>query len=141
MRRWTQVLAACGLGWMLSSACSQAVERPAVRHHVGAQVQLLLAESHGRCHLVTSPQYLPAQPHPTALAWPCQFHTDHQGKVRVLSEKSVQWLLIESTTDEATQLQAVRIQGTRVTLSPYHDRVAAKPPFQWDQAMFKGLFP
>ena len=43
-------------------------------------------------------------------------------------------------TDCNTQLQGVRINGTRTQVSKHHDRVASCPPFQWDEMVFNALY-
>ena len=45
-----------------------------------------------------------------------------------------------ASNDCETFLQAVRVQGNAVEISPHHDRVASCPPFQWDTVLFRELF-
>ena len=78
---------------------------------------------------------------------PCVFHRDRSARLRVLRRGPASYLLIESSRPRAdaapdcdTQLQAVRIVGHRIEVSPFRERVAACPPFQWDPLMFTELF-
>ena len=104
-----------------------------------------LHDKAGRCRLRSQADTLPSREVATAIPWPCAFHLDRQGAVRVLPHKGQSVVLLESSlvVDPAncvTHLQALRLLRTGVKLSESHDRVASCPPFQWDDMMFTALF-
>jgi hypothetical protein len=81
------------------------------------------------------------------LSTPCDFHRTVDGKPRVMSLGQMDIILIESSrpnpewpSDCKTRIQGVRMIGQRVSVSQSVARVAACPPFQWDEKMFIGLF-
>jgi hypothetical protein len=81
------------------------------------------------------------------IPWPCQFHLDRDGDVRTLAVADAEVAVVEhaapdpeSPKDCDTRLQALRISGRDIRASEYSDRVAACPPFQWDEPVFTGLF-
>ncbi len=83
---------------------------------------------------------------PTQLPWPCAFHVDQRDAVRVLRRGRADFLLIESShatsgRDCDTRLQALRISARAdVALSAHRSRLAACPPFQWEEPLFTALF-
>lgn len=122
-------------------ACAQSGTDTATRARIGER-QLALKEHDGRCALVEPGQAgLDLQ-----LKWPCQFHLDREGglRTRQVGENSV--LLVESSEkvpdsqDCRTEIQAVRTHGNGLEASKAVSRVAACPPFQWDDKVFIGLF-
>jgi hypothetical protein len=81
------------------------------------------------------------------IPWPCQFYLDREGEVRTLAVADAEVAVVEhaapdpeSPKDCDTRLHAVRISGRGIRASEYSDRVAACPPFQWDEPVFTGLF-
>jgi hypothetical protein len=103
---------------------------------------LRLHEHDGRCGLVSDNGNLSL-----LLKWPCRFHLDTQGAVRVQQVGSSHVLLVENSEamdppsrDCRTTLQAVRISDHGLEASPVVSQVAACPPFEWDEKVFIGLF-
>jgi hypothetical protein len=84
-----------------------------------------------------------------ALPAACSFHRTGQGVIRVhtYGRGREHVFLVEHSRphptlsqDCETRVQAIRITPKKVAVSPHTDRVASCPPFQWDEAMFRGLF-
>lgn len=78
---------------------------------------------------------------------PCQFHRDRAGQPRTVRHGKEQRLLMESSRphptsagDCITKVRGIAVTGRRARLSPHTSTVAACPPFQWDEAMFMGVF-
>jgi hypothetical protein len=78
---------------------------------------------------------------------PCQLHRGPGGEVRVKTSGGKQYVLIESASRQAgaaqdciTFVRALVIEASAVRASPHTARVAACPPFQWDEKMFTALF-
>ncbi len=122
-------------------ACAQSDADSATRARFGER-QLALQEHGGRCALVESGQdSLDLQ-----LKWPCQFHLDRDGGLRTRQVGENRVLLVESSEkvpdsqDCRTEIQAVRTLGNGLEPSTAVSRVAACPPFQWDEKVFIGLF-
>lgn len=80
------------------------------------------------------------------IPFPCAFHREPGGAVRYHLMGSRRLALIEhSTPDPArggclTTIRGVAFDGEAVALSPGLEKVAACPPFRWDEKMFIGLF-
>lgn len=107
--------------------------------------QLSLHDHAGRCQLHSQAPRSPRREVLTAIPWPCSFHIDRRGAVRVLQHKGQSFALVESAlvvdpSNCVTHLQAVRATRASVKLSESHDRVASCPPFQWDDMLFTALF-
>lgn len=85
-------------------------------------------------------------PMPSTLPWPCNIYSDTNGIPVLLETPKGKVALIESsrpvtgTKDCDTRIAAIRVQNGRVTLSDFTDRVAACPPFRWDDKLYTGLF-
>jgi hypothetical protein len=78
---------------------------------------------------------------------PCDFHRSLDGKVRLISLRETDILLVESSrpnpkhpSDCETRIQGIKLTAQRVVVSRGVSRVAACPPFQWDEKMFTGFF-
>lgn len=108
------------------------------------KVQLQLEAQGQTCHIKSSLSDSPAQN--LNLPWPCQFHLDKSGQPRIIRSGKFEYLMVESSKplansrDCETHLRAVRAMGQRWKISDAQDRVAACPPFQWDNMVFSGLF-
>lgn len=86
---------------------------------------------------------------PVAIPAPCSFHRDGNGAVRVMLRDRNAILLIQSSRphgelpgDCETFVRAVAVGDGDgdVALSPHTSRLAACPPFHWDDVLFYGLF-
>lgn len=122
-------------------ACAQSGADTATQASLGER-QLALKEHDGRCALVEPGQAgLDLQ-----LKWPCRFHLDREGGLRTRQVGENRVLLVESSEklpdsqDCRTEIQAVRTHGNSLEASKAVSRVAACPPFQWDEKVFIGLF-
>ncbi|MFC5699302.1 hypothetical protein ACFPU0_27685 [Pseudomonas sp. GCM10022186] len=122
-------------------ACAQSGADTATQARFGER-QLALQEREGRCALVEPGQAnLDLQ-----LKWPCQFHLDQEGGLRTRQVGDNRVLLVESSEkvpdsqDCRTEIQAIRAHGNGLEASRAVSRVAACPPFQWDEKVFIGLF-
>jgi hypothetical protein len=78
---------------------------------------------------------------------PCDFHRSRDGKVRVISLRETDIILVESSRpnskypgDCETRIQGIKLTAQQVFVSRGVSRVAACPPFQWDEKMFTGFF-
>ncbi|QDH68711.1 hypothetical protein [Marilutibacter alkalisoli] len=103
---------------------------------------LQLQEHEGRCRLASDGGYLDL-----LLEWPCRFHLDRHGALRIQPVGNSHVLLVESSEamppphrDCRTVVQAVGSDSHGLKASPVVSRVAACPPFEWDAKMFIGLF-
>ena len=131
-----------GLLCLSLPACAQSPTDSATRAHFLAQ-DLQLEERGGNCRLV-----VPEQPGiDLRLKWPCQFHRDATGKLRTKEVGERQVLLVENSEqlpspskDCRTEIQAIRSTEQGLEASTAVSRVAACPPFQWDEKVFIGLF-
>ncbi|XXF79658.1 hypothetical protein P2318_07840 [Myxococcaceae bacterium GXIMD 01537] len=79
--------------------------------------------------------------------WPCQFHRDDAGRLRVKSREGAPILLVErsermpnSDRDCLTEVQAVRLRAGELEGSPAVNRVSSCLPFRWDEKVFVGMF-
>lgn len=122
-------------------ACAQSDADTSTQARIGER-RLALQEHDGRCALVEPGQAnLDLQ-----LKWPCQFHLDRAGGLRTRQVGENRVLLVESSEkmpdsqDCRTEIQAVRTHGNGLEASKAVSRVAACPPFQWDEKVFIGLF-
>jgi hypothetical protein len=131
-------------GWLCLSlpACAQNPVDNATRARFLAQ-DLQLEARDGNCRLL-----VPEQPGiDLRLKWPCQFHRDSSGKLRTKQVGERQVILVENSEqlpppnkDCRTEIQAIRSAEQGLEASPAVSRVAACPPFQWDEKVFIGLF-
>jgi len=112
------------------------------------KVQLELVEQGGTCSVVTSTDKTSAAPSSLDMPWPCRFHKEKTGDIRIIREAGYAYILVESSKpkpdspakDCETHIRAIRVKDAGITISPHQDRVAACPPFQWDTFVFKALF-
>ena len=81
------------------------------------------------------------------IPWPCNFHKNKSGEVRIIRNGKYAYSLIESSKpapgndhDCETHLRAIRATGQTVFISQHKDKVASCPPFQWDKMVFTELF-
>lgn len=102
-----------------------------------------LTDANGKCRISRSD----AEAADLNIPYPCSVHTELDGTVRTIDERGKTYFLIESSRPDAdtpgdcvTQIQAVRLDDTGMSISDYSDNVASCPPFQWDRQMFVGLF-
>ncbi|MCY1287968.1 hypothetical protein D9M70_369850 [compost metagenome] len=122
-------------------ACAQSGADTATRARLGER-QLALKDQDGRCVLEEPGQASLA----LQLKWPCRFHLDAEGGLRTRQVGETRVLLVESSErmpdsqDCRTEIQAVRTLGNGLQPSTAVSRVAACPPFQWDEKVFIGLF-
>jgi hypothetical protein len=122
-------------------ACAQSGADTATQVRFGER-QLALKEHDGRCALEEPGQASLA----LQLKWPCRFHLDAEGGLRTRQVGETRVLLVESSEkvpdsqDCRTEIQAVRTLGNGLQPSTAVSRVAACPPFQWDEKVFIGLF-
>lgn len=131
-----------GLLCLSLPACAQNPVDNATQARFLAQ-DLQLEERDGNCRLL-----VPEQPGiDLRLKWPCQFHRDASGKLRTQQVGARQVMLVESSEqmpppsqDCRTEIQAIRSTEQGLEASPAVSRVAACPPFQWDEKVFIGLF-
>jgi hypothetical protein len=131
-------------GWLCLSlpACAQNPVDNATQARFLDQ-NLQLQERDGNCRLL-----VPQQPDiDLRLKWPCQFHRDAGGELRTKQVGARQVMLVESSErlpppskDCRTEIQAIRGTELGLEASPAVSRVAACPPFQWDEKIFIGLF-
>ncbi len=109
-----------------------------------AKVQLQLEAQGQTCQIRDAAN--PATTHSVNLPWPCQFHLDKAGHPRIVRSGKFEYLLIEASSQLAnsrdcdTQLRAVRAKASQWKISEHQDKVAACPPFQWDNMIFSALF-
>jgi len=142
MSRHLLRLVAAGLSCLIFSACAQNPVDNTTQARFLAQ-DLLLEERNGNCRLL-----VPEQPGiDLSLKWPCQFHRDANGTLRTKQVGTRQVILVESSEpmpspsrDCRTEIQAIRSTGKGLEASSAVSRVAACPPFQWDEKVFIGLF-
>lgn len=120
-------------------------------HRLSLQVgnaRLWLEDRSGLCGVRSAGTAASATLQVLGIPWPCHFHVDSAGTVRTVRSKGQVYVLVESSKPAAepasndceTFLQAIRVQGNAVEISPHHDRVASCPPFQWDTFLFRALF-
>ncbi|WP_332681031.1 hypothetical protein [Bosea sp. (in: a-proteobacteria)] len=105
-----------------------------------------IAPDAGRC-LLTWVEAAGRREVDVGLPSPCTLHKDASGKVRLHKRGRDLIALVEhSVPDPArgarciTQVRGVLFEKGAATLSPAISRVAACPPFRWDEKMFTGLF-
>jgi hypothetical protein len=127
-----------------SSNLSDARSRTSALLQVVQGVSLRLDQVSGRCRLgYGNPDVKWIS---LDILWPCEFHVGLDGQLRTKSRKGKILLVQHATSnpelpgDCDTQVQAIRVDSNRVEASKSASRVAACPPFQWDDAMFFGLF-
>jgi hypothetical protein len=136
------------LTYFLLMACLPALlvtanAAPVVNAKLG-RVPLQLVAEMQTCQIKRADSLAPAQS--LNLPWPCQFHLDQSGQPRIVRNGKFEYLLVEASTPLAnsrdcdTHLRAVRAKGGHWQVSEYQDKVTACPPFQWDSAVFSGLF-
>ncbi|UZZ13293.1 hypothetical protein NDO41_12745 [Ectopseudomonas mendocina] len=130
-----------GLMCLSLAACAQSAADSATQALFSEQ-RLQLQDHAGQCRLIGEDGGLDL-----LLKWPCQFHRDPQGKLRTQQVGSTQVLLVESSEPDEppsrdcdTTLQAIRTTEQGLEASTVVSRVAACPPFQWDEKVFIGLF-
>ncbi|MGN7744067.1 hypothetical protein ACTJKT_29310 [Pseudomonas sp. 22526] len=143
MSRHLLPLVAAGLSYLILPACAQnPVDNPTQARFLARDLQL--EERNGNCRV-----RVPEQPGiDLSLKWPCQFHRDASGALRTKQVGARQVILVESSEpmpapsrDCRTEIQAIRGgSGQGLEASSAVSRVAACPPFQWDEKVFIGLF-
>lgn len=117
--------------------------------------EFALKNDAGKCQLIYAGETFDLQ-----IPTPCDFHRSPEKAVRVFPRdfysgkkkqpknyKNTPIFLIESSTanpdrpnDCRTQLQAVKIVSGKARVSKLVSKLAACPPFQWEEANFTGLF-
>lgn len=117
-----------------------------------ANTHLILLQQEQVCHIKQqhSTASAPSPARSLNLAWPCQFHLQKDGKVRVLKRGKYEYLMVESSRpiansrDCETEMRAIRARaGARAKtweISEHSNKVASCPPFQWDAIVFGELF-
>lgn len=103
-----------------------------------------LANNSGVCQLVIPSEGAALN---LQISWPCQFHENKNGELRVHENLGKKYFLVESSIshpelpgDCITQLQSIVVEGGAFRQSEYKDTVASCPPFAWDTKVFTGLF-
>jgi len=98
----------------------------------------------GMCQLVVPSKKIQLN---LLIPWPCQFHKNDNGKLRIHEELKKKYFLVESSVphpdllgDCITQLQSIVVEGSVFRQSEFKDTVALCPPFVWDTKVFTGLF-
>ena len=106
------------------------------------ETSMTLREDSGKCLLDTN-----ANSFRLDIPWPCDFHRGPDDAVRTMTFDDTLIFLLENSKahpdlpdDCVTQVQAVKAIDGGWQASEYTDKVAACPPFQWDEMMFTGLF-
>jgi len=110
----------------------------------GSRLQL---EEHDQiCHVINLSSTKKSQMYSLEIPWPCNFHKNRSGEVRIIRNGKYEYLLVEASTpvpdshDCETHLRAIRATGKKAYISEYKDKVASCPPFQWDKLVFTELF-
>lgn len=110
----------------------------------GHGVEISLLEANGSCQVISSHDQIVKN---LLIPWPCNFHQDRTGDIRVYEENGAKYLLVENSVphpdlagDCITRLQSIMIKGDIIKISEYKETVASCPPFQWDPFVFTGLF-
>lgn len=110
-----------------------------------AGVTLTLVDNAGACWLEEGTPN--ASRRPLDLPAGCTFHRDKTGAVRTLEAHGKTFALVEhsapspaSPGDCVTRLRGLQVTGGTVRIAPAAARVAACPPFAWDDVMFLGPF-
>ncbi len=146
-------VAAAGVFIVGAAAAQQ--ESPGPSETLGTTTLTLRSRS-GMCELQSSPAdgRAEAQSITLRIPWPCDFHRNPAGRLRVHRSGQSAYVLVQSSKPRETpglerervatlgcetQLQSLRIDGG-VSASPHIERVAACPPFQWDAFVFTALF-
>ncbi|WKJ89203.1 hypothetical protein QZJ86_14370 [Methylomonas montana] len=143
--RWLMIAAinwavvSCGFAEETTQTASNDLEIGSVR---------LRLENHSEVCFVTStlPEGKSAD-YDLAIPWPCHFHKDMSGSIRMIEAKNYRYVLVESSKPKSdarpdceTQLRSIRVSGRLTEISQHKELVASCPPFQWDVYMFKELF-
>ncbi|MFO1351345.1 MAG: hypothetical protein U1F68_12000 [Gammaproteobacteria bacterium] len=111
-----------------------------------AGVEIVVNEAAGMCELTYARDALVISQR-LQLPWPCQFHRDRKGKLRVVDAGGAKIVLLENTrpypdfpNDCETRLQGVKIDARQVLASQRIQRVAKCPSAQWEEYQFTNLF-
>jgi hypothetical protein len=109
-------------------------------------LQLRLEEREAVCFITRSNRGGKERVYSLDMPFPCAFHRDPSGDVRVIRNGKHVYALVESvkhvggSADCETYLRSVRIVNAELQISEHKDKVASCPPFQWDRIMFTELF-
>ncbi len=112
--------------------------------HSLAGKTLHLSNDSGMCQLVVPSEGITLN---LLIPWPCQFHKNNNGMIRIHEDSGKKYFLVESSVphpelpgDCITQLQSIVVAGATFRQSDHKDTVASCPPFMWDTKVFTGLF-
>lgn len=108
---------------------------------------LQLENNNGVCAVISRSNGGETKTYQAGIPWPCNFHKNKSGSVRITRNRQYEYLLIESSKpagensrDCETHLQSIRAQGEQLQVSQHQEKVASCPPFQWDEVLFTELF-
>jgi hypothetical protein len=108
---------------------------------------LQLENKNGVCTVTSNTAAHTSKTYSTGIPWPCHFHKDMSGKVRTIRSAQYEYILLESSKparensrDCETHLRSIRALGEQLQISQHQEKVAACPPFQWDDVLFTELF-
>ena len=111
------------------------------------QVLVRLEEHSGLCFAIAPTLKNKTQAYDLGIPWPCDFHRNMEGSVRIIQGQGYSYLLVESSKhqpdaprDCETHLRAIRATNSKLEVSQHKDVVTSCPPFQWDTIMFTELF-
>jgi hypothetical protein len=108
---------------------------------------LQLENKNGVCAVTSNTATHTSKTYSAGIPWPCHFHKKKSGKVRIIRSGQFEYMLLESSKpatenlrDCETHLRSIRALGEQLQISQHQEKVAACPPFQWDDVLFTELF-
>ena len=140
--RTVSKMALCALPLVLA-ACNSSTQGSTTL----AENRLELENQNEVCHVKNIAANNSSQPHSLNIPWPCNFHKNKSGDVRIIRSGEYDYLLVESSKpspensrDCETHLRSIRAAGEQLEISQHQDKVTSCPPFQWDDMVFIALF-